>query len=150
MRWLISCLMPLVVLSPGPAQGELPATPEGVLPYLEAVYKRGDIEGYADLLAADYTFVLEDMSASWDAATDVKGTRKLFEAASAQITFPKDAAVQPGSQPGTWVIEHVTGMLAVTQKKDGKAWKIENTFSFVIRKEDGGVRIVEWRQHPDE
>lgn len=150
MRWLISCLMPLVVLSPCPAQGELPATPEGVLPYLEAVYKEGDIEGYSALLASDFTFVLEDMGESWDKATDIEGTRRLFEASSVQITFKRYAAVQPGPQPGTWIMNGVGGALVVTQKKDGRIWKVDNTFSFVIREEEGKLRIAEWRQHPSD
>ena len=77
MRWLISCLILVGVFYSCRAHAELPITPEGVLPYLEAVYSSGDIEAYADLLAADFKFVLEDMKASWDKAADIKGTQAL-------------------------------------------------------------------------
>jgi hypothetical protein len=142
-------LLLFVVCVPSPARAELPTKPEGVLPYLEAVYKKGDIDGYANLLAADYTFVLEDMNASWDAATDIKGTRQLFEAAAVELTFG-DVAPKPGSVPGTWIIKEVVGVLQVTQNKDGKVFRIENTFSVLIRNERGTLRIAEWKQHSGE
>jgi ketosteroid isomerase-like protein len=128
------------------AEATLPSKPEEVLPYLEQVYKDGDIDAYANLLASDYHFVLEDMGVTWDAAGEVKGTRKLFQRASAELTFSGDTSVKRASQPGMWFIDNVTGDLQVTQKKDGKVFRVQNTYAFVIRNENGTLRIVQWRQ----
>ena len=142
----IGSLLLLVMLSPCVALAELPNKPEDVLPYLEQVYKNGDIDAYANLLTSDYKFVMEDMGVSWDAVGEVKGTRKLFERASAQLSFSGDMSVTSASQPGTWVVDDVVGNLQVTQKKDGKVFQVQNMYSFVIRDEKGTMRIVEWRQ----
>ena len=145
---LVSFLMVFVVLFPAVAQAGPPTKPEDVLPYLEVVYKSGDMDAYADLLTSDFKFVMEDMDAGWDKAMDIRGTTKLFEAAHAELSFTGDLSVKPGPQPGTWVIENVIGTLKVTQKKDGKVFQVQNTVSFVIRDEDGKLRIAEWRQKP--
>ena len=145
MTRLISGLMFLVAFLPRPALADLPAKPAEVLPYLESVYKNGDIDAYAGLLTSDYRFVMEDMDVIWDAAAEIKGTRKLFERAAAQLSFSGDISINP-SKPGTWVIDNVVGNLQVTQKKDGKVFKVQNTYSFVIREESGKMLIAEWRQ----
>src|SRR5262249_37981538 len=119
---------------------------EDVLPYLEQVYKSGDIEAYANLLTGDYHFIMEDTGASWDAAGEVKGTRKLFERASAELTFSRDVSITAVSQPKLWVIDNVVGTLQVTQKRDGRVFRTQNTYSFVIRDDNGTLRIVQWRQ----
>ena len=138
--------MAVVALCPCAAEAKLPTKPEDVLPYLEQVYKNGDIDAYANLLAGDYRFVMEDMGVTWDTAGELKGTRKLFERTSAQLSFSGDISVTPASRAGTWVIDDVVGNLQVTQKSDGKVFRVQNTYSFVIRDEKGTLRIVEWRQ----
>jgi hypothetical protein len=143
----LSALLFLVTFPPLPAHAG-PTKPEDVLPYLESVYKAGDIDAYTDLLTSDYKFVLEDMHAGWDKTMDLSGTRKLFEAASVELSFPKEVSIKPGPQPETWIIEDVPGSLQVTQKKDAKVFKVQNTFSFTIRDEGGKLRIAEWRQKP--
>ena len=144
----ISGLMFLVAFLPRPAQASPPTKPEDVLPYLESVYKNGDIDAYTNLLTSDYKFVMEDMGTGWDKTADVKGTRKLFEAAFVELSFPKEVSTKPGPQPGTWIIEDVPGALQVKQKKDTKVFKVQNTFSFTIRDESGRMLIAEWRQKP--
>jgi hypothetical protein len=145
---LVSFLMVFVVFVPAVAQAEPPTKPEDVLPYLEVVYKSGDIDAYADLLTSDFKFVMEDMNTGWDKTMDIRGTTKLFEAARAELSFAGDLSVKSGAQPGTWIIENVIGTLKVTQKKDGKVFQVQNAFSFIIRDEDGEMRIAEWRQKP--
>ena len=147
---LVCFLMLLVAAYPRAAQAELPTKPENVLPYLAEVYKAKDIKGYSDLLTTDFRFVMEDNGAGWDKASDVKGTKALFGAASPKLSFPAEVSVKPGSQPGTWIIDDVALALDVTQNKDGKIWHVENTCSFLIRNENGTMRIAEWRQRATE
>jgi hypothetical protein len=142
--------MVLIAFYPSVAAAELPAKPENVLPYLEAVYNSGDIDAYADLLTSDFRFVMEDMNTGWDKAMDIRGTTKLFEAAHVELSFTGDLSVKPGPQPGTWTIENVLGALKITEKKNGKVIQIQNTFSFIVRDEGEKMRIAEWRQKPSE
>jgi hypothetical protein len=146
MTRVVPFLMFLVALFPAAAQAELPTMPDDVLPYLESVYKGGDIDAYEALLTSDYRFVMEETEYSWDAATDVKGTRALFQAAVAELSFDRGISAEPGPSPGTWIIKDVPCVLKVTQKKDGRIYTVTNTFTFTIRGEKGDMRIAEWRQ----
>jgi len=143
---LISFFLVVSALYPCGAEAKLPTKPENVLPYLEEVYKDGDINAYANLLARNYRYVLEDLGRTWDAAAEVKGTRKLFERASAELSFSGDVSPKRASQPRTWFIDDVVGDLSVTRKDDGRVFKVQNTYSFIIREENGTLKIAEWRQ----
>jgi hypothetical protein len=144
MTRLLPWLMFFVAFYPVPAQAELPTTPEGVLAYVESVYKNADIAAYEALLANDYRFV-DFNGGIMDRGKDVRGTRLLFETSRAELSFDRDFSIHPGPQPETWIIENVPVVMKATGK-DGRTNTVKNTFSLTIRNEGGQMLLTEWRQ----
>ena len=115
--------------------------PECVLQCYAASYAGRDSTSYAALLAADY--VRTDLSypdqAPLDYKADLELTKRMFRAPSVrdlEIAFGSPGRVEPGEDPGIWLIRDIPSTLRIRGVSDtGRPgpWTVTKVVSFWVR-----------------